>query len=124
MLDETKINLKYIEATNLYNNGCLQIAKDIFYELILTDSFKWEFWYSIAAIYQLEKNYNEAILSYKRAAILNPDDAKIYFHLAECLLSINDTKNALSILDMAKNNCIDAILKDKIIVLINQNKSN
>ncbi len=121
MLNEVNINIKYIEATNFYNNGCLKIAKDLFHELILSDPFRWEFWFSVAAIYQLEKNYNEAILAYKRASILNRSDARIYFHLAECLLSINDTKNALSTLDIAKKYCIDTILKDKILVLFQQN---
>lgn len=122
MLDQ--LNLKYIEATNLYNNGCLKLAKDLFYELILKDPFKWEFWYSIAAVYQMEKNYEKAVLAYKKAAILNSKDARIFFHLAECFLSLDDKMNALSNLDMAKNNCVDAILKDKILVLIDQNISN
>lgn len=122
MLEEADINLKYIEATNFYNNGCYKIAKNIFCELILSDPFRWEFWYSIAAIYQLEKNYKEAILSYKRAVILNEKDARIYFHLAECLLSVADKKNALGNLDLAKKMCVDTMLKDKILILIEQNK--
>lgn len=120
---EENINLKYIEATNFYNSGCLKIAKDLFVHLILKDPFRWEFWFSLAAIYQLEKNYKEAILSYKRASLLNPKNAKIYFHLAECFLSLNDKKNALIALNQAKNYCLDENLKDKISLLIQQNTS-
>jgi len=124
IVEETSLNIKYLEATNYYNNGCLKMALNIFYNLILKDPFKWEFWFSIAAIHQLEKNYDESIISYKRSAILNPNEAKTYFHLAECLLSINEKKKALFFLDIAKKYCIDTILKDKILVLIKQNKSN
>lgn len=119
--DKTDLNIKYIEATNFYNNGCLKIAKTLFQELILSDPFRWEYWYSIGAIYQLEKNYDEAVLSYKRAIVLNRSNAKIYFHLAECFLSLEDTKNALFSLDLAKKNCVDSILNDKILVLLEQN---
>ena|SRR3972149_4979488 len=123
MLEETNINLKYVEAVNFYNIRNLNVAKDLFLELILSDPFRWEFWYSIAAVYQLEKKYKEAILAYKRSCVLNPNDAKVYFHLAECLLSENDTKNALLNLEEANRHCIDTVLKDKISVLYNQNQS-
>lgn len=122
MLEQTDINLKYIEAVNFYNIGHLNPAKDLFHELILSDPFRWEFWLSIAAIYQLEKKYKEAVLTYKRACVLNPKDARIYFHLAECMLSINDRQNALINLEMAKKYCADEALKDKISVLFEQNK--
>jgi tetratricopeptide (TPR) repeat protein len=118
-----ELNIKYVEAVNLYNNGCLEKAKKILLELLLKSPFKWEFWFSLATIYQLEKNYAEAILSYNRALILNSKNAQIYFHIAECMLSLNDKKNALHVLNMAKKNCFDVNLKDKISVLIKQNSS-
>jgi len=78
-------------------------------------------WFSLGVVYQLENNYNESIKSYNMAIILNSENAFIYFHLAESFLSLNDKKNALSALDMAKKYCTDANLKDKIFTLINQN---
>lgn len=119
--DDSNIDIKYIEATNFYKSGCIKAAKVLFQELILSDPFKWEFWFSIGAIYQLEKNYNEAILSYKRAIVLNRFDSRIYFHLSECYLSVDDKKNAIFCLNLANEHCLEENLKDKILILLKQN---
>jgi tetratricopeptide (TPR) repeat protein len=123
MLDEITIEKKYLEATTYYNSGCLKVAKNLIHELILNAPFRFEYWFTLGAIYQLEKNYNDAILSYKRALVLNKDDANIYFHIAECLLSNNEIKNAVSFLTIAKKKCLNEILQDKILVLLNQHNS-
>jgi len=121
MFEKNELEKKYTDAKSYYENGHLILAKEKFVDLIMQDPFTWEFWYSLGAIYQLEKNFIQAIASYNMAIVLNTNCAEIYFHLAECLLSMEDKKNALMTLDLAKKNCFDANLKDKILILKEQN---
>ena len=113
---------KFILAKDFYNKGFYNQAKELFIELTTKDPLKEEFWFSLAATYQMQKEYLLASSSYLRALILKPHDAKIYFHIAECMLSLDEKQNALSMLEMAYSYCNDLAFKEKIALLINQNK--
>lgn len=115
------IEEKYSQAKRLFENGILKDAKDIFVELTLKKPFNWEFWFALATIYEQEKNYTQAIISYKMAIVLNPENDILYFHLAECFLSINDKKQAIENLKLAQKYTKDSFLKDKVQILIKQN---
>lgn len=112
---------KYSQAKRLFENGILKEAKEIFVELTLKNPFKWEFWFGLASIYEQEKNYTQAIISYKMAIVLNPEKDILYFNLAECFLSRDDKKEALENLKLAEKYTKDSSLKDKVQTLIKQN---
>lgn len=116
-----ELDEKYEIAKNLYENGILKNAKELFKELILKDPFIWQFWFAIGAIYQKEKNYFQAIFSYNLAKLLNKENAFLYFHAAESFLSINNKKKASDELKVAKKLTHDANLLDKIEILEKQN---
>lgn len=112
---------KYQIAKNLYENGILKSAKDLFFELILQNPFIWQLWFSIGAIFQREKNYTEAIKSYNMVLVLNKKNANVYFHIAENFLSLNEKKKAFMTLDLAEKYCQEKDLKEKIQILKKQN---
>ena len=116
-----EIEEKYLEAKSLFENGILKSAKEIFVELTLKKPFKWEFWFALATIYEQEKNYTQAIISYNMVIVLDPKNAKAHLHLAECFLSRNDKKKAIENLKLADKYVKDSDLKDKIQILIKQN---
>ena len=116
-----EIEEKYLEAKSLFENGILISAKEIFVELTLKKPFKWEFWFALAVIYEQEKNYTQAIISYNMVIVLDPKNAKAYLHLAECFLSRNDKKEAIENLKLADKYVKDSDLRDKIQILIKQN---
>ncbi|MFA6118754.1 MAG: tetratricopeptide repeat protein [Parachlamydiales bacterium] len=115
---------EYSKAKKLYENGLYKEAKKIFVDLTLKNPFVWELWFSLSAIYQLENNYQQAISCYNIASVIDPQNPHIYFHLAECHLSINDRIKALDYLLLSEKNCNDIILKDKILILKEQNYNN
>ena len=112
---------KYKEAHELYKSGNIQDAKKMFVSLTLKKPLTWQLWFSLATIYQFENNLNQAIIAYSQASILNKKNAFIYYHLAECMLSLNDKKKAITFLDLANKVCHDEDLKDKIEILKKQN---
>jgi len=116
-----EIEEKYLEAKNLFENGILKPSKEIFVNLTLKDPFKWEFWFALGAIYEQEKNYSQAVISYNMVIVLDPKNARAYFYLAECFLSQNNKKKALENLRLASKYVKEPDLKDKIQILINQN---
>ena len=113
---------KYQIAKNLYENGVLHGAKNLFLELILSNPFIWQLWFSIGAIHQREKDYIEAIKSYNIALVLDKKNANAYFHIAESFLSLNESKKASINLDLADKYCQDKNLEEKIQILKKQNK--
>jgi len=119
---QTHLQEKYKEAKDLYECGNVKQAKKMLVSLTLQKPLVFEFWFSLAAIYQLENNFNQAVIAYNMALILNKENPFIYYHLAECMLSLNDKKKAISYLDLAEKVCFDANLKDKISILKQQNK--
>lgn len=120
-IKQDDIEEKYLEAKSLFENGILKNAKELFVELTLKKPFKWEFWFALATIYEQEKNYTQAIISYNMVIVLNSKNAQSYLHLAECFLSQNDKKRAIENLKLAEKNANDPDLKDKVQVLIKQN---
>ena len=113
---------KYAEGKIFFDAGLFAKAQKIFFSLTLNYPTNWEFWFSLGASYQAQKQYLSAASSYLKATILNSKNAIIYYKIAECMLSMDEKKNALSMLEIAKSYASDESLIDKIILLTKQNQ--
>lgn len=62
------------------------------------------FWKGLAATYQMQKLYTQAVEAYGLAAIYDEkkSDPSPHFHAAECLLTLGEVKQALKALRSAK----------------------
>ncbi|MBM3191817.1 MAG: tetratricopeptide repeat protein [Chlamydiae bacterium] len=96
------ISLLYSLGVNLYEQGDYSQAKLIFERLILAKSHEKKFWMALGATLQMSRQYQEALTSWAMASFMEEDDPLPHFHACECLLSLEDYKEAKKALAEAK----------------------
>ena len=61
-----------------------------FKKLASLKPFEQKYWLGLAACYQIEKEYKEALKGWEMAALLNDRDPIPHFHATECYLALDD----------------------------------
>lgn len=84
----------YNSAAQAYNNGELSDAETRYRQLVKTHPEYGEGWFKLGNIYVRMGQYDAAANMYKKAAQLNPEDAKVWNNLA-----LANIKKAVAVLD-------------------------
>ena len=106
----------YLLAYNLYSEKKYQKAAQIFEAIAFYNHFDRRGWIGTAACYQMLGRYNNAIMSYSFASLIDIQDPLPIFHSIECYVALKRYSEALSALDalltLTKNNSEFANLKN------------
>lgn len=86
----------YSLACDYYDKGLIEQAEKIFRSLCLYDFSNIDYLLGLAAVKQVQKQYQKAINLYSLAISLNEDDASCYFYLGQCYLFSGEKELALS----------------------------
>lgn len=100
ILDEASasdINQIHLELSNIYSNWAMyDFSQDDNEECFkhFTTAIKYfdqnpDIYYRLGKVNYLIKNFNEAVLQYKKAIELNPQDSNYYYEVAECYKAID-----------------------------------
>ncbi|MBI5274264.1 MAG: SycD/LcrH family type III secretion system chaperone [Chlamydiales bacterium] len=92
----------YSLAYSLYNMGDLPQAEQLFRKLIQTKPYDAKHWMGLGAALQMQHLYKEALTSWSMSALLLPNDPQPHYYAAECLISLNEPKEAVKALRMAQ----------------------
>jgi len=85
---------KYEAAATAYKNGELSIAEERYRQLVEQRPEYGEGWFKLGNIYVRTGQYDAAANMYKKAAQINPEDAKVWNNLA-----LAHIKKAVAVLD-------------------------
>lgn len=96
---EEALKKMYAAAYHYYEHRRYSEAENTFRILTLADLNNPNYWLGLGASQQMQKNYLEAIQSYQFALLNNPQDPYLYFHMANCLFSLNEIELALLCLE-------------------------
>jgi secretion system chaperone SscA len=97
----------YCCAYHFYENGKYAEAVDFFKILTQMDSESVSYWVGLGASQQMLKNYNEALLAYSTALILNQKDPIVYLYAANCCFALKHIAEGLKALDVAESIAAD-----------------
>jgi type III secretion system low calcium response chaperone LcrH/SycD len=105
-------------AYEFYQNGKYLQAASFFQVLSSLDMLCFDYWMGLGASQLMAREYQEALTAYSIASSLKVDDPHPHFHAAECYKSLNDTAQALRVLEVAEDFCTNSEshlpLKDRI----------
>ena len=87
-------------------------ASGVFYLLIQLNSDIYEFWIGVAACYQEQKLFEDAIQAYKKAKSLKKGDPTFDLFIAECFIQMENKDDARTHLDHAHELLKDAGVAD------------
>ncbi|WP_092485970.1 tetratricopeptide repeat protein [Candidatus Ichthyocystis hellenicum] len=92
------LDVMYFLAIRLYNSGKYSKAHPLFHELVRLNHTEQKYTFGLAACLHKMGHYINAANVYLSALLLNldADNVEIYFHMAQCLISANQS------LDQAK----------------------
>ena len=79
---DTKDDLLFTEANNLYLKQSYFQAIEKYEQLISDNIISFEVYYNLGNAYYKTGNYTKAILNYERAKKIKPDDADVTLNLA------------------------------------------
>lgn len=86
----------YSLACDYYDKGLIEQAEKIFRSLCLYDFSNIDYLLGLAAVKQVQKQYQKAINLYSLAISLNEDNASCYFYIGQCYLFSGETDLAMS----------------------------
>lgn len=92
----------YCRGHQFYQNGKYLEAIDVFKVLTQIEFENVHYWAGLAGSYQMLKMYNDALLAYSTALILDPQDQKIFFHAANCCFALGHISDGIKALEMAE----------------------
>ena len=95
----------YSLAFGYYKTGKYEEAHKLFQFLVLFDHLNAKFWMGLGAVQQMEKDYQNAVISYGYSSFLKLDNPKPQLHAAECFLAMGDKRNAASSLEALDAYC-------------------
>ncbi len=84
----------YSLACDYYDKGLIEKAEKIFRSLCLYDFNNIHYLLGLAAVKQVQKQYQKAINLYSLAVNLDKNNASVYFYLGQCYLFSGDHKTA------------------------------
>lgn len=102
LLSLEELQKLYSRGYYLYQTGNFPRALEIFQELLTVDPTYPPYVQAWAASLQASGDYPRAIVSWSTLIHLRPTHLLSYLHLAECLLSMKATEQALQVLQKAK----------------------
>lgn len=92
------LRIIYSFAYTLYQTGDYDQAKPIFQQLAAFKPFEQKYWLGLAACWQMEKQYDEALKGWAMAFLLKEEDPIPHFHAAECYEALgNDVEGIKAI---------------------------
>jgi type III secretion system low calcium response chaperone LcrH/SycD len=108
----------YQAAYYLYERGDYPVAMQYFGKLVFANPLNETYWRGLASTQQMQKQYAAAADAWSAVALLADQDPAAPFHVAECLISLNEWDDALIALNRAES-LLDENppLRDKIILL-------
>lgn len=86
----------YSLACDYYDKGLIEQAERIFRSLCLYDFSNINYLLGLAAVKQVQKQYQKAINLYSLAISLNEDNASCYFYIGQCYLFSGEKDLAMS----------------------------
>lgn len=86
----------YSLACDYYDKGLIEQAEKIFRSLCLYDFSNIDYLLGLAAVKQVQKQYQKAINLYSLAISLNENDASCYFYIGQCYLFSGEKELAVS----------------------------
>ena len=86
----------YSLACDYYDKGLIEQAEKIFRSLCLYDFSNINYLLGLAAVKQVQKQYQKAINLYSLAISLNEDNASCYFYIGQCYLFSGEKDLAMS----------------------------
>lgn len=95
-------------AYEFYQNGKYQQAASFFQVLTTLDMLCYDYWMGLGASQMMAREYHEALTAYSIASSLEADEAMPHFHAAECYQAMGDTPEALRLLEIAEDFCVDS----------------
>ena len=97
-ISENELEAVYSVGFNFYQTGRLEDAQKIFSFLVMFNHLSPKFWMGLGAVYQVKKEFDQALTAYGYASFLDLTDPRPQFHAAECFWAKGDRTNALSAL--------------------------
>jgi len=94
----------YAVGFNYYRTGRIEDAEKIFKFLCMFDHLNQKYWTGLGAVMQVERRLDRAIPCYGYASMLDLDNPKPQYHLAECYLAIGDKEAAIATIELLMKN--------------------
>lgn len=89
----------YVQGYSQYQQGYYLEAVQYFQRLAAGCRKTSKYWFGLAACYQMLNSYEGAVAFYIYAAFLDPNNPILYFHAAECCISLRKFQDATSLLN-------------------------
>ena len=110
----------YSEGFTFYRQGYYSEAESLFGAL--TKQYPWNahYWQALASAQQQAGKIGEALKNWCVLAALDQNSPRPHYHVAECLLALNEPAKALYALGEAKKRCLDNDPLIEQIMLLNE----
>lgn len=95
------LRIIYALAHSLYQRGDYEQAGPIFQQLASLKPFEQKYWAGLAACFQMEKKYGDALKGWAMAALLIQSDPLPHYHAAECYKVLGNQEDAVKALKSA-----------------------
>lgn len=92
----------YTVAHTFYGQGKYKEASTLFCTMVQEAPRTYKYWIGLGASLQMAKSYDEALLAYETAAMLDPCDPHVHLHAADCFFAKGLPKEALFAVDCAE----------------------
>lgn len=94
--------LLYELAYNLYQVGNYAKGEEIFRRLVLATPLDKNHWQGLGSCQQMQKKYQDALVSWSMLILIDPENPLPHFHAAECLFSLDQIDHAMNALKAAQ----------------------
>lgn len=91
----------YTEAYQHYESGHYSEALLFFSKLLIERPLEPIFWLGFASTQQMEKQFEEALMSWALLAILSPDDPEPHFQAGKCHAALKQNHDASKAFQLA-----------------------
>ena len=102
-LSPESVETLYELAYRLYEGGKYEDSEKAFRFLTSVAAFDKKNWMGLGASLQMQKAYEQAIQAYMIASILDPAEAMVHLHIADCLFAQGKAQEALRALNTAES---------------------
>ena len=104
-ITDAEMEAIYSMGYSFYTTGRYEDALKVFRFLVLFDHLCQKYWIGLGAVYQVKKQYNDAIAAYGYASFLDLKNPKPQYFAAECFAALGDKANALSAITALETYC-------------------
>lgn len=101
-LSEAAQEAVYAIAYTSFRQGQYREAVSLFCTLTAANPRSVKFWIGLGACYQAKKEYQQAIDSYEKVAMLTPNSPLVHLYAANCFFSLRQAKKGLLALNWAE----------------------